>query len=116
MTAPLTFELAPSGTSAGLREHLVANGATRVEPIRVGQPAADRRDASTLDVVAFAVTLTGTVAQVIELSRGWLAARRQQGATAITLTVNGDQIQVTNPSTRTEDALVEAFVQRHSTP
>jgi hypothetical protein len=116
----LALEVVPIGTfeaeriGPDLRQLLLDNGARRAEPLRVAAPRPGRRPADLISTAGFAVALVGTLVQVIDAVRGWVAGHRTQGVTAIRVTIGQDEITVNHPSTRSEDALVEDFIRRHA--
>ncbi|MEV6591038.1 hypothetical protein [Streptomyces acidicola] len=108
-----------------LAERLYDAGVARVVPIHTARPEPGRRSADLVAVATLAVTAAGTLVGVVDTVRRWLAEERDrratggpddEGATSISLTVDGDNVMITNPSTATEERLVELFVRRHNQP
>jgi len=117
--AELELKVVPVGTfeaeqiGPDLRQLLLDNGARRAEPLRVNDPRPDRRHGDLISTGGFVVALIGTLVQVIDAVRGWLADHRTKGVTAVRVTIEGDEVTVVHPSTRSEDALVQDFIRRH---
>jgi hypothetical protein len=114
----LVLDGAGEQDAADLRNALMKAGAGAVEPVRVRQPPSDRRPAEVVGIVGLIVQTAGTLVQVIDTIRGWLGHKQvssNSGAVpSITMVIDGDRVEITNPTTVQEQRLIDLFVQRHS--
>jgi hypothetical protein len=76
-------------------------------------PGSKAADPVTIGAIVLAMSASGGVfVAVVETVKDWLS--RQADRHRITLTVDGDTIELTRASAEERQALVEAFVRRHS--
>ncbi|MBO0913167.1 hypothetical protein [Streptomyces laculatispora] len=113
--------------TADLGRKLSENGAERVVPAYASRPAPGRRSGGVVEVATLVVTWAGTLVPIIDTVRGWLIEGRNApsgngtggadgtgGVTSITVIIGDDQVEIIQPSTASEERLVEAFIRRHS--
>jgi hypothetical protein len=98
-------------------------GASRVVPLAVGELELElelrQRSAGLVDGVMMAVTFGGTVIAIVDVVRRWLAERprhanQNNGSRSVKITIDGETIEITEPSTLAEQRLVDLFIERHS--
>ena len=75
-------------------------------------PGSKATDPVTIGAIVLASASGGVFVAVVETVKDWLS--RQADRHRITLTVDGDTIELTRASAEERQALVEAFVRRHS--
>lgn len=76
-------------------------------------PGSKAVDPVTIGAVVLALSASGGVfVAIVETVKDWLA--RQAGRHRVTMTIDGDSIELTRASAQERQALVEAFVRRHS--
>jgi hypothetical protein len=76
-------------------------------------PGSKAADPVTIGAIVLALSASGGVfAAVVETVRDWL--NRQAARHQITMTIDGDSIELTRASAEERQALIDAFVRRHS--
>jgi hypothetical protein len=98
-----------------LRRELSEFDAGVVRPVAgpATPPGSKATDPVTIGAVVLALSASGGVfVAIVETVKDWLS--RQAARHRITLTIDGDSIELTRASAEERAALVEAFVRRHS--
>jgi hypothetical protein len=76
-------------------------------------PGSTATDPVTIGAIVLALSASGGVfVAIVETVKDWLG--RQTARHRITLTIDGDSIELTRASAEERQALVEAFVRRHT--
>jgi hypothetical protein len=76
-------------------------------------PGSKATDPVTIGAVVLALSASGGVfVAIVETVKDWLG--RQAARHRVTMTIDGDSIELTRASAEERQALVEAFVRRHS--
>lgn len=97
-----------------LRQELLELDVAAVERPPGGPPPPGARSIEALALGALVVTATeGAVGAIFHVLRGWL---RRDGARSVKLEIDGDSIEIADPSDETERQLIEAFLSRHGAP
>jgi membrane-associated two-gene conflict system component 1 (EACC1) len=99
------------GELAELCALLEAAGAEHAHQPVMGDPTPGRRGAENgiVDVVATLTPTLGLVERVVAALRGWLAKRPQR---SLTMSIDGNELEVKNYSIATEELLIKAWIQR----
>lgn len=88
-------------------------GVVRPVDAPVTPPGSKATDPVTIGAIVLALSGSGGVfVAIVETVKDWLS--RQAARHRITLTIDGDSIELTRASAEERQALVEAFVRRHS--
>lgn len=86
-----------------------------LEPARSANPPAGSKAGEFFELGSWIMTLSaggGVFAEVIGALRDWLG--RQPPENRITVTIDGNTLELSNASAREQKDLVEAFIRRHS--
>jgi len=98
-----------------LRTEVAALDVESVAPAPGGSVPDGAKAADPVTVGAIVVALSasgGVLPALAETLRAWLD--RHDRARAISMTIDGDSIEVTRATTEQQNALIDAFVRRHS--
>jgi hypothetical protein len=99
-----------------LRTRLAAvDDVEAVDPAPVEElPAGAKSGLAAWDLLAVSLGAGGALTVLVEALRDWLG--RQNGPHRVSVTIDGDVLELDNATPEDQQRLVDAFVERHGTP
>jgi hypothetical protein len=98
-----------------LRQDLLETDVADVRGAGAGPtPAGAKGTPGSLDTLLVTLAGSGSVLGTVISTIGNFLSQRKPVPESVTIKIDGDELTMTNPSTREKRQLVEAFVRRHS--